>query len=407
MNTVEHFFAVVLAAIGPDTLATPSATPALSPWPVIVLTLFFLALLATSLLSWCALLVARVNGVPLPIKHEAAAPAPWGFLDVLFAIFVWVAAQIIAPVILTLFGYRGALLTEPTPLWIVAVIQSFALISVILTSGWLLAWFGQRARWVGWSLRRIGYDILLGIAAFVVTAPITYTLMAVATTLTKKDYDHPLFAAFGKDPINVVYAAWIAVVLAPIIEEFLFRVLLQGFLQSMAEGKKFSAAILFLGRGRVESPTPIELTSTSENVLELSAQIARVDALPPEKPSWILQELGGKTTASMNPYEMPSINQDEATNFNIDQTTKANSNWSETQIQRPWWPVLLSGTLFGLAHFEYGVSWIPLIFFGIVLGWLYRVTNRIWPSLIVHMISNAIAITGFTIQTFFGDGKGL
>ena len=69
----------------------------------------------------------------------------------------------------------------------------------------------------------------------------------------------------------------------------------------------------------------------------------------------------------------------------------------------PWWPVFVSGILFGLAHFEYGMSWVPLIVLGIVLGWLYRVTNRIWPSLIVHFLVNATSMTGFALTVLFGD----
>ena len=58
----------------------------------------------------------------------------------------------------------------------------------------------------------------------------------------------------------------------------------------------------------------------------------------------------------------------------------------------PWWPTLLSGTLFGLAHFSYGVSWVALILFGIVLGRLYQIRQSIIPVIMVHFMFNGMNI---------------
>jgi membrane protease YdiL (CAAX protease family) len=66
--------------------------------------------------------------------------------------------------------------------------------------------------------------------------------------------------------------------------------------------------------------------------------------------------------------------------------------------RRPWWPILVSGTLFGLMHYSYGLSWAPLILLGFVLGFLYRATHRIWPSLFFHVIFNSMAICSMALQ---------
>ena len=59
----------------------------------------------------------------------------------------------------------------------------------------------------------------------------------------------------------------------------------------------------------------------------------------------------------------------------------------------PWWPSLLSGTLFGFAHFNYGVSWVALIVFGMVLGRLYQLRQSIIPVIAVHVLFNSMNVT--------------
>jgi membrane protease YdiL (CAAX protease family) len=49
-------------------------------------------------------------------------------------------------------------------------------------------------------------------------------------------------------------------------------------------------------------------------------------------------------------------------------------------------------------HYSYGLSWLPLILLGIVLGFMYRMTHRIWPSLFFHVIFNSMAICSMALQ---------
>jgi membrane protease YdiL (CAAX protease family) len=46
--------------------------------------------------------------------------------------------------------------------------------------------------------------------------------------------------------------------------------------------------------------------------------------------------------------------------------------------------------LFGLAHLGHGVSPLPLMLLGGVLGYLYRQTHRVVPSMVCHMLFNAL-----------------
>ncbi len=54
-------------------------------------------------------------------------------------------------------------------------------------------------------------------------------------------------------------------------------------------------------------------------------------------------------------------------------------------------PILLSSFIFAIVHLEYGPSAIPLFFFAVVLGYLYRQTHRLWPSVIAHASLNALS----------------
>jgi membrane protease YdiL (CAAX protease family) len=253
--------------------------------------------------------------------------------------------------------------------------QLVSIISIALASFWLIAWFRSRSQYSGWSTRRLAYDVLLGLSVFVLTAPMLWILMKVSTDITKVNYNHPLMQAIQQEPTNILAAVWVAVIAAPIFEEFGFRVLLQGYLQSLADKSSLpKLKIALIGRGRLESAHLSENIDQNESTVQVNH-----GNLPGSNSYVVEQDESFRTDVSMQ----ESAIQDSGS------TSKA-------------WPVLVSGLLFGLAHFEYGVSWIPLVFFGFVLGWLYQKTNRIWPSLVAHMFCNFIGVAGITVQALYG-----
>ncbi len=79
---------------------------------------------------------------------------------------------------------------------------------------------------------------------------------------------------------------------------------------------------------------------------------------------------------------------------------------SPMEYSPPWWPVLLSGTLFGLAHFSYGVSWVALIVFGVVLGRLYQLRQSIIPVIMVHFLFNTMNVTMLGLSIFLPEKLG-
>lgn len=58
----------------------------------------------------------------------------------------------------------------------------------------------------------------------------------------------------------------------------------------------------------------------------------------------------------------------------------------------PVWPILASALLFALAHLNLGASAIPLFFFGLVLGYLFRRTGSLIPCIACHSLLNGYSI---------------
>jgi membrane protease YdiL (CAAX protease family) len=66
----------------------------------------------------------------------------------------------------------------------------------------------------------------------------------------------------------------------------------------------------------------------------------------------------------------------------------------------PWWIAILSGLIFGLAHFEYGVSWVPLVVLGTVLARVYQLQRSILPCILMHGLFNSLAMVGIAVELF-------
>lgn len=76
----------------------------------------------------------------------------------------------------------------------------------------------------------------------------------------------------------------------------------------------------------------------------------------------------------------------------------------EVSAYAPWWPAILSGIFFGGAHFGYGVSWVPLMVLGIVLGRLYQVRRSIVPCVVVHGLFNSLSMLGLAVEVLVRKG---
>jgi membrane protease YdiL (CAAX protease family) len=283
------------------------------------------------------------------VPREPFKPVRWGLVDFLLAFFLY---MLFATVVSPLFLQQFFGLPADTDMADLDVRQR-SLLSWGLVGGSLVAFvisnvliqLLHRCSWQdrGWVPSKRWNDIRLGALAFVMLAPPVYGLQILLTQFYPSS--HPLVEAIKENPdIRLVVAGGaVAVIAAPIIEEYLLRVLLQGWLEKLAVSHD-EALTLLVGEGRTEDHEPVDAIGT----------VSRTQLSP-----------GGSETPASHPG------------------------------QQVWWPVFVSSAVFAVMHFTHGPDWIPLFVFALGLGYLYHQTHRIVPCIVVHLLLNACSYAVF------------
>lgn len=314
------------------------------------------------------------------LRGEALVPwqprreVPWAVLDLLVVIGANLFAAALVATLLVRLGWRlegrGTALA-PDDLKMQALAN--ALIPILgMAAGFAFVVFrtGATARDLGWSREHLREDLKLGLAAFVMLAPPVFAVQAVLVQFWESK--HPLMEMFKNAPQDQVLFGLLvlaAVGVAPVFEELLFRVLLQGFLEKAFLGRR-SAQELVLGERRQgagvrsqESGVRIEDSPSlplSSEVQVVSAELAHGD-LP------IVAELVEEDSAPLR-------------------------GWSA------WLPIGISSLVFALLHWQHGPDWVPLTLLAAGMGYVYQRTHRILPSLVVHMALNGMSMWGLWVQ---------
>jgi len=226
---------------------------------------------------------------------------------------------------------------------------------------------------LGWRTDQVAGDILAGFQCFLMMTPVILVLNGVLQGLTKVPYEHPVQEMIKQYPWLLGIAFWQAAIVAPISEEFGFRVLLIGWFESIHFGRNKLIAFLF--------------GSSSDGQMEHHQCEANS----------FLGVAASQDTS--NPYNAPLSS---GTEF----IAETSSGACASEYRPPWWPALLSGALFGLAHFSYGVSWVALIVFGVVLGRLYQMRQSILPVILVHFLFNAMNVTILGLSILLPNNLG-
>ena len=310
--------------VKPDRIANgPQATVGFVDILASVLLLFTLFLLAP--VAWKALGLpvaptkqeSKLNAVP-PVEVESVASADASNPDASSSDVSEATTSNVDRGI----AVRPAVMTQHQFL-VTGFAMSAQLLCVMLMTVFICNGKGCSLKKLGWRLDQVAGDLRAGLQCFLMITPGILILNAVLQGLTKTPYEHPIQEMIKQYPWLLGIAFWQAAIVAPVSEEFAFRVLLIGWFESIQFGRDKFSALMF-------GATPQIQFDTGELPIEYSP---------------------------------------------------------------PWWPVFLSGTLFGLAHFSYGVSWVALILFGIVLGRLYQLRQSIIPVIMVHFLFNAMNVT--------------
>jgi membrane protease YdiL (CAAX protease family) len=195
------------------------------------------ALLSWGLMVWLLIAVKLAKREPV-LPQEPRRPVPWEWFDVAAIVVAFIAflflSQFIAVELCGLdpaqkwseLDARGKLVLLAADL--AARIATFLVGIAILRSR-----SSATLDDIGLTLGPAAGDVVRGAATFLAAAPVVFGLQAIVTQLIP--YKHQLLEAVqekGSLPMWIV-ATLSAAIAAPIMEEFLFRVVLQGWLEKL------------------------------------------------------------------------------------------------------------------------------------------------------------------------------
>ncbi|QDS95037.1 CAAX amino terminal protease self- immunity [Roseimaritima multifibrata] len=210
------------------------------------------------------------------------------------------------------------------------------LVTIAVVLGLLSLFDRKIIRRMGWIPKR--RDFRLGVVAACMLLPLLFLFQSVLNYYVP--YEHSVLDVISQQPPQWVLLAmaFTSVIAAPLAEEFFFRGMLQGGLQRIANA----------GLDR-----QIAAEQQSNLPADTSADLAE-EPLAPRR------------------------------DWNQIVTSNQVAQW-------PFWPILVSSLFFALVHFGQGAAPISLFFFSLGLGLLYHLTGRLWASITVHAMLNAIS----------------
>jgi membrane protease YdiL (CAAX protease family) len=299
------------------------------------------------------------NRQPL-LPVEPWRPRAWGLIDLLMVLVaVFLGQSLFAVIGVSLLNIDVAAIRAvdgdlPLSLSMIASVGNLA--AMVAGVLWIQARFSVGLPHIGFSTRNLPWHLLLGLLVGLASLPVVYVLMILVSLGLDTEYAHPLIEQMTEQGSlsSYVYGVITAALIAPLAEEFLFRVILQGWMQSIP----FKSVFAIIFGGYQSSHT----AAASEGGLALAAS----------------ESLYAEITAP----EQQAVAMEQPLDLRVD-----SASWVP-----PIWPSVVTGTLFGLAHWGYGLSFIPLIALGIVLGLVYRATHSIWPCVLIHFMLNGTSM---------------
>jgi membrane protease YdiL (CAAX protease family) len=165
------------------------------------------------------------------IAYEPRRPVPWGANDLVLTLMSVVLLGIIARVTVDRF-YAGQPAGTSTPVEI-CLSSAIELCGVAIGIAWIRYQAGATWADLGLDTSRLARNLGLGAAAFLASVVPIFALQSLL--LHWVDYKHPLIEQIHAQPdmATFVSTAVAALVAAPLFEEFIFRVLLQGWFEAI------------------------------------------------------------------------------------------------------------------------------------------------------------------------------
>jgi membrane protease YdiL (CAAX protease family) len=320
-----------------------------------VLALVVGATLLGSIATCLSLAISRSRGSLLPF--EPRRPVPWN------AVGAGLAVLMVSLTLVEAIGNYSKPATEkpsdfePSAVTLLATM----LPEVILVGGVLTLiglYFHTDRRDLGWPRdgREFRRDVRIGattglaaLAPILLTQAVLVLLFRGPNTMS----EHPLIEMLAKgepDWALMIAATVAAVVIAPVCEEIMFRLLLQGWLE------KWEAKSVGLLEPLPQPPLAVDESLPADAAITADATN---EIAPPEAVERLIESPPTQGFAGL-PFGLM--------------------------------PIAVSSLLFGLAHFGYGPEPIPLFLLALGLGYVYFRTHRIVPSIVAHAIFNSFAM---------------
>ncbi len=309
------------------------------------------AILASgTLATWIWLVARAISGKPVLPLRPPSETAAWGPQHVVCGLLSVVLFQVVAHSLFVTFRPLPGDLSE-LPLVEQAKLQltvSFASLLAALFSLWFITQTTRNTfRDVGMEIRPLFTGILFGLIGFFCFAAPSYILNMLLQSLDQRI--HPVVEALlnSRNMPFFTYSCISVILLSPLYEEIICRLILQGWLQAV-----------------------------------FARQRTRNDTFPSQRVLLSLQD--GETADEFKLRIKDSLLQAEIL-----------GGASDPPPPRPtcWPSILLSSFFFAILHLGAGwASVISLFLFAIGLGLVYQRTGRLLPCIVMHMTLNAFTM---------------
>lgn len=367
----------------------------------------------------------RPRLLPLPQLRTGT----WTGRDVFLAYLVM---NLMPPLISMLLRGSGPLPDGDNPedlgrrlLWLAPAILPAILAANFLLMHWIAS---TRPADIGFSFVRIVPHAILGILGFAIATPLLLGLyLALLQVWTTEP--HFLEKIALERTLNTIEwgLLWFqAAVFAPIIEEWFFRGVLQGWLRRASPlGHALVLMSTFLvgaiplmnhlSKTNAKEAKDVEAQVKAANDLDAGLAtltfaavlgcIYGVGAVRSWQPlireglDWFLPlEAKGKRPAI--PEAEASEAMDDDDDVAAEEQEKLDDERMEEIIRQPKWrawqeslarlSVFGSAMLFAMFHMTWPAP-VPIFLLGVVLGWLRLRTNNLWPGILMHSLFNQVA----------------
>lgn len=349
----------------------------------VLMGLVLLAFLAGSVMVWVQAAMRFSRGEPL-VAWQPRRCVPWSGLDLLLCTALYLLAVAGASGVLRLLGREpGEETNDPTRL--AEVIGLNALATLVGTACAVASMRLRGASWqdLGLARGRLLADCRLGLAAFLFVGPGVYALQLVLSRYIEGQ--HPLVDMVRRGGTQALLLAGVsALLVAPLCEEWLFRVLFQGWLE------KLECLLTGVPRPRTSLQACDASSAAATGTQEGLHSPPQVESHAGPGFSTTIHDSENRATLTPHPPAMEGDGLRERPGRGL------------LGLPRGIVPTVLSSGVFALMHSGQGPAPIPLFLFALCLGYLYHQTHRLLPSFVVHFCLNALSMLMLCVMVFSG-----